>query len=125
MESINQPLVQRGAKSKTKLSHSFSESTKRRSKMAETRWQFPLIDPNKYWDTQHYVDHIREEIREYEEESDLEKKAKECMDVLHAAETLVRKFFQRNPEVSYDRIRDAIVQKNMQRGYYGRGDPPP
>ena len=83
------------------------------------KWMFPLIDPVNHWELQHYLDHVREECKEYEEESDEEKKAKEVVDILHAAETLVRKYFERNSKFSFEDIREAIVKKNRGRGYYG------
>ena len=83
------------------------------------KWHFPLIDPVKHWDLQHYIDHVREECKEFEEEMDPEKRAKECLDILHAAETLVRKYFERQSRFSFNEIKAAIIAKNSKRGYYG------
>ena len=83
------------------------------------KWNFPQIDPVRFWDTQHYLDHVREECWEFEvEQEGTEDKAKECLDILHAAETLVRKYFERNPQFKLEDIQAAIIVKNTSRGYY-------
>lgn len=82
------------------------------------KWHFPLIDPVRYWNLQHYLDHVREECKEYEEETDKEKEAKEVVDILHAAETLVRKYFERNTQFTFEEIKQATIKKNKARGYY-------
>ena len=40
------------------------------------KWHFPLINPKAFYDIQHYLDHVREECKEFEEATDPEKKAK-------------------------------------------------
>ncbi len=81
-------------------------------------WNFPLINPIKEFDIQHYLDHIKEEIDEFEKEKDPEKKRKEAVDVLHAAETFVRKFFIADPSISFDEVCNQVKHKNQMRGYY-------
>jgi hypothetical protein len=83
------------------------------------RWHFPLINPNLRFSLKHYFDHVKEELKEYEAEPEGSiEQAKEVVDVLHSAETLVRKFFERNPQHNFDDIKARTVEKNRARGYY-------
>jgi len=82
-------------------------------------FHFPLIDPVKHWELKHYLNKVREECSEFEEEKDPERQAKEVVDILHAAETLVRKYFERNTIFTLEEIKTATVKKNRDRGYYG------
>lgn len=82
------------------------------------RTNFPLINPVKKFSIKHYADHVKEEIEEFEKGETDEQKAKEVIDVLHAAETLVRKFFVQHPEFDIDFIITQIIKKNKERGYY-------
>ena len=81
------------------------------------QWHFPLINPVRQFDLEHFLEHISLEIVEFQEETDQDKKDKEAVDVLHAAETFVRKYFEANGR-SYEAVRDAIIAKNKTRGYY-------
>ena len=81
----------------------------------KTRWHFPLIDPGHSHSIKHYLDHIKEEIKEFEEEKDPERKLKEAVDVLHAAETFVRKLFRGN---KFQSVKKAVIKKNKSRVYY-------
>jgi hypothetical protein len=80
------------------------------------KWHFPLINPVKKYSIAHYLNHIKEEIREYEEETSPEEKKKEAMDILHAAETFARKFFANDEEFEF--VRAQVIAKNIVRGYY-------
>jgi uncharacterized caspase-like protein len=82
------------------------------------KWHFPLINPVRKFSIKHFTDHVNEEVDEFKQEKDLAKKAKECVDVLHAAETLVRKFFLQHPELDVEKIKKQIIDKNKKRGYY-------
>ena len=81
-------------------------------------YHFPLINPVDFYDNQHYLDHIGEEMKEFEEEQDLEKKKKEAVDILHASETFVRKYFESIGANDFDHVRRTIIAKNRKRGYY-------
>jgi len=74
-------------------------------------WNFKEIKTTRTQEEQ--VKKIEEEIAEYRESlSD-----KECIDILHAAETLVRIHFKNRD----DKLRDVIEKtriKNEKRGYY-------
>jgi len=83
------------------------------------KWQFPLINPTVHYSTDHYIDHVMEEVGEVMAEVDgSSEQAKEVVDVLHAAETLVRKFFERNPQHCFNSVKQEIIRKNTGRGYY-------
>ncbi len=86
--------------------------------MKESKWHFPLINPVMEYSLKHYLDHIMEEILEFEEEKDKEKKRKEAIDILHAAETFVRKYFARTEGSTFEEVKDAVIEKNKSRGYY-------
>ncbi len=58
---------------------------------------------------------IQEETYEYLEELD----DMECLDILHATETLVRLHFKGREKELDDLINDVII-KNLNRGYYGK-----
>ena len=79
-------------------------------------WHFPLINPVKKYSLNHFLNHIREECREFEEETSQEEKEKEAVDILHAAETFVRKFFA--DDKRFEEVRDKVIAKNTSRGYY-------
>jgi len=81
-------------------------------------WHFPLINPKQLFDLEHYAEHVLEEIEEYRTAESKVEEAKEVVDVLHAAETLVRKYFERNPDVTFEEVRDGIIKKNKDRSYY-------
>lgn len=87
-------------------------------------WNFPEIDPGRSWDLQHYIDKIKEEVREFQKEiddfqfPDMERKVKELVDILHSSETLVRKFLELHPEVDIDSFLKKVIEKNSLRGYY-------
>lgn len=81
-------------------------------------WHFPLINPVCPFDLEHYLNHVYEELDEFKNAEDLDEEAKEVLDVLHAAETLVRRFFIEHPELDFSSVRDSIVKKNRARGYY-------
>ena len=87
------------------------------------RWHFPLADPHRRQTQEESISHVLSEVREFESETDIDKKALEALDILHCAETLVRKFFQEYPQLSIEKTRHLVEQKNRQRGYYtdGRG----
>lgn len=82
------------------------------------QWHFPLINPVQEFPIGHFLEHIQLEIEEVKQEPDPEKRAKEVVDVLHAAETFVRKYFEQNPEFNFNDIRKAVIKKNRKRGYY-------
>jgi hypothetical protein len=81
-------------------------------------WHFPLINPVQEFPIGHFLDHISLEIEEVKQEPDDFKRAKEVVDVLHAAETFCRKYFQQNTEFTFEQIRDMVIEKNRTRGYY-------
>jgi hypothetical protein len=80
------------------------------------QWHFPLINPKKKFPLKHYLDHILEEIKEFEEDQTLEEKQKEAVDILHSAETFIRKYFKNKKD--FQRVKNAVVRKNRERGYY-------
>lgn len=79
-------------------------------------YHFPLINPVKKFPLKHFIDHIREEIKEFEEETDTDNKEKEAIDILHSAETFVRKFF--NNDKHFEEVKRKVITKNEIRGYY-------
>lgn len=80
-------------------------------------WHFPLINPQQKFDIKHFIDHVGLEVKEFHDAKTDDEKDKEAVDVLHAAETFVRKYFEANGR-SYESVRDAIIAKNKNRGYY-------
>lgn len=82
------------------------------------RYNFPEIDPGRSHDINHYLDHVAEEVKEVKQETDKDKEAIEILDVLHAAETLVRKYFKSRPELNVYELIDQVIEKNRKRGYY-------
>ena len=84
----------------------------------ENGWHFPLINPVQYFDLQHYIDHVKEELEEFEKETDPEKKRLEAMDILQSAETVVRKYFERTTGKSFEEVKSDMISKNELRGYY-------
>lgn len=83
----------------------------------KTIWHFPLIDPGRSHSIHHYLDHIKEEIEEFKKEKNHEDKMKEAIDILHSAETFIRKLFK---EKQFQEYRDKVIKKNRARGYYKR-----
>lgn len=86
-------------------------------------WHFPLIEPTKpqqepKFDIEHYLNHIVEEVKEFEEETDPVAKRKEAVDILHSAETFIRHYFERTEGLSFEEIKEMVISKNKQRGYY-------
>lgn len=81
-------------------------------------FNFPEIFPGKDQDDQFLHDKVLQELGEFLSETDPEKQAVEAMDILHAAETLVRKFFRRYPEMWPHEAIGKVVRKNADRGYY-------
>lgn len=82
-------------------------------------WNFPPINPLKKFTIKHYADHISSEIEEFnKEETGSVAQAKEVIDILHAAETLVRKFFEKHPQHDVSKVRQQVIRKNDERGYY-------
>lgn len=81
-------------------------------------YHFPLINPKDKYSLEHYLDHIMEEIQEFKEETDPIKKRKEAVDILHASETFVRKYFQRTKGKGLTEVKKQIISKNKARGYY-------
>ncbi len=81
-------------------------------------FNFPEVDPGRDWPISHYIDHIREECKEFEEEEDFDKKVMELLDILHSAETLVRKFHNLNPAVDLDEAVRKVIRKVTLKGYY-------
>lgn len=81
------------------------------------KWHFPLINPVRPFDLEHFLEHVHLEMAEFQEAKTIEEKDKEAVDILHSAETFVRKYFQQNGR-SFEQVRDAVVEKNRKRGYY-------
>lgn len=81
-------------------------------------WHFPLINPVNSFDLEHYLNHVYEELGEFQDAQTLDERAKEVLDVLHASETLVRKFFLEHPELDVKSMKEEIINKNKTRGYY-------
>ena len=74
-------------------------------------WNFPEINTTRTEDEQ--VTKILDEIKEFKDEPSNE----ECVDILHAIETLIRIRFKNN----YSLLRNVIfdtIEKNKNRGYY-------
>lgn len=83
------------------------------------KWHFPLINPLKKFSLSHYIEHVYEELEEFEDEKDgTINQAKEVIDILHSAETLVRKYFLKYPEFDFESMKREIIDKNKKRGYY-------
>ncbi len=101
--------------------------------MKDIRWHFPLVKPNRKDTVADLVEKVRSELTEFEEADNTPDKMLELLDVLHSAETLVRKFFKfycfKDVDLAADEIVDEamfemkqeIVSKNKKRGYY-KGD---
>ncbi len=82
----------------------------------KSKWHFPLINPVQKYSLKHYLDHIMEEIKEFEEEMSQENKDKEAIDILHSAETFVRKYFEDRKK--FLKVKNQVIRKNKKRGYY-------
>lgn len=83
------------------------------------KWHFPLINPRMKFSLKHYFDHVKEELDEFkDEEAGSIEQAKEVVDILHSAETLVRKYFEKYPQHSFEQIKESTITKNHARGYY-------
>ena len=87
-------------------------------------YHFPLINPKKgandRFPIKHYLNHIKEEIKEFEDAPSNELKREEVVDILHAAETLVRHYFDRVEGKSFKNVKKETIEKNAKRGYYQR-----
>ena len=81
------------------------------------QWHFPLINPVQKFPLNHFLEHIELEMKEFLDAQTIEEQGKEAVDILHAAETFVRKYFEQNGR-SFEAVRDAIIAKNKTRGYY-------
>ena len=81
------------------------------------KYNFPEIKGRRSIEEQ--IEKVREEIKEFEDASSLEVHAKdlEALDILHAAETLVRLRF-RGREQSVDSLVEEVITKNLERGKY-------
>jgi hypothetical protein len=80
---------------------------------------FPEIFPGKDQTDEFLLIKVLQELSEFgREKITLEHQALEAIDVLHAAETLVRKFFARNPNLSFEEMKAKAIAKNRERGYY-------
>jgi len=82
------------------------------------KWHFPLIRVARKDSNERLTKKVLQELEEFERETDTDKKAMEAIDVLYAAETLVRVFFSKYPSLSFDKIKQKIVKNNKRRGYY-------
>ena len=82
------------------------------------KWHFPLIRSVKNPSIKDLIDKVKSELKEFERETNVNKKAAEAIDILHSAETLVRQFFQKYPSMSFHKKKRQIIKKNRQRGYY-------
>mgnify|MGYP001413974714 CR=1 FL=1 len=89
-------------------------------------WHFPLIHPEERPSVQHMLWKLEEEIKEFKLADRPMDKAEEVLDILHAAETLVRKFFIQaigtdgvyTTDDIIRRSKKKIIRKNRKRGYY-------
>lgn len=86
--------------------------------MKQIRWHFPLITPGRKDTEDEMVHKVLSEIKEFQSATDNLEKGLEVLDILHAAETLVRKFFYSHPNLSIKKMRRMIYKKNEKRGYY-------
>lgn len=82
------------------------------------RWHFPLINPRDSYPLNHYLEHIDQEMKEFDQANSQRRREEEAIDVLHAAETFVRKFFRTEEE--FIKAKARVVRKNINRGYYTR-----
>lgn len=82
------------------------------------KWHFPLIRVARRDKNDRLVSKVMSELIEFEDETDLDKKATEAIDVLYSAETLVRVFFSKHPSLSFDKSKTEAIKKNKKRGYY-------
>lgn len=80
-------------------------------------WHFPLINPVKQFDLQHYLDKVGEEVKEFQDAKTTAEMDKEAIDILHAAETFVRKYCI-TMGVDFESVKNAVIRKNEDRGYY-------
>jgi len=60
---------------------------------------------------------IEEEIYEYRRTREDENEDEEAIDILHSAETFIRKQFHGREEV-LDKLIEQVILKNKERGYY-------
>ena len=75
-------------------------------------FHFPVAIPDRKDRNERLSAKVRAETKEFDEEKDLLAKAKEAIDVLHAAENLVQKFFAKHPSLSFEDIKLAVIEKN-------------
>lgn len=87
------------------------------------KWHFSICIPDRKDRNERLSNKVRSELAEFDKEKDLNEKAKEAVDILHSAENLVRKFFNKHPKLSFEKIKTAVVSKNAKRGYYKRRKP--
>lgn len=85
-------------------------------------FHFPVAIPNRRDRNERLSAKVRAETKEFDEEKEVLAKAKESIDVLHAAENLVQKFFAKHPELSFEELKAAVIKKNAERGYYKGAD---
>ena len=82
-------------------------------------FNFPEILPGKVQTDEFLLIKVLQELSEFgRERIESEHQALEAVDVLHAAETLVRKFFQKHPELDMEEVIRQVIAKNDARGYY-------
>lgn len=81
-------------------------------------FNFPEINPGFSKGLDHYSERVKLEVDEFQKAESLDDMAMEAIDVLHAAETLVRKFFLEHPELNITAYIHDVKVKNSQRGYY-------
>ncbi len=82
------------------------------------KWHFPAITMKTTNSDSYLLDKVLEEMIEFENETNLSKKAEEAIDILHSSETLVRQFFLKYPTLSIKRIKKKVIIKNKKRSYY-------
>ena len=80
------------------------------------KYHFPLIKPKVSIPMWQMLLKLEEEMAEFQQDQGVEAKKKEAIDILHVAETLVRKFF--NDDAEFERIKALVTKKNKDRGYY-------
>lgn len=79
------------------------------------KWIFPPLKTDNTVEQQ--LKAVKSELKEFEEEMDLEKKAIELFDLVHSVETLTRIFFKKT-NISPDYVITQVVEKNTRRNYY-------
>ncbi len=91
------------------------------------RWHFPLIRPKRQDSLKDLITKVRSELDELEKAPTVHEQLLEAVDVLHSAETLVRKLFNQHSGdknlqhlkgYAYDLYRRTVIRKNKLQGYY-------